>query len=122
VKNGDALPGIPKWTAGLTSTYTPFAGTTINIAATHMATWRNLDMYAFMKALFSGQFRGDQTPYYVNYPAWTKFNIGITRVLTPWLSGYVQMNNAGNSYKYERINVIQEAGRTTDVGIRFQTP
>ncbi len=122
VKNGDVLPGIPKWTAGLTSTYTPFAGTTINVAATHMATWRNLDMYAFMKAIFSGQFRGDQTPYYVNYPAWTKFNVGITHVLTPWLSGYVQLDNAGNSYKYERLNVIQQAGRTTDVGFRFQTP
>jgi iron complex outermembrane recepter protein len=122
VKTGDVLPGIPKWTAGLTGTYTPFSGTTINFAATHMATWRDLDMYAFMNAVFSGKFRGDQTPYYIDYPAWTKFNIGLTRTITSSVSGFVQMENAANNYAYERINVIQQAGRTTSIGLRYRTP
>jgi outer membrane receptor protein involved in Fe transport len=122
VKTGDVLPGIPRWTAGLVGTYTPFSGTVINFAATHMATWRDLDMYQFMDAIFSGKFRGDQRPYYVNYPAWTKFNIGLTKTITSSVSGFVQVENAANNYAYERLNVIQQAGRTTSVGLRYRTP
>jgi hypothetical protein len=75
-----------------------------------------------MNAVFSGQFRGDQTPYYINYPAWTKFNIGLTKTITSSVSGFAQVDNAANNYAYERINVIQQAGRNMSVGLRYRTP
>ncbi|MBX6331550.1 MAG: TonB-dependent receptor [Gemmatimonadaceae bacterium] len=118
-KTGDHLPEVPRWTGAVTASWRPLRGTTITGAVNHSATWRELDMYAFARALVSGQFQGDQRPYFIDYPAFTKFNLGASQVITRAVSAYVQVDNVANSYAYERINVIPPMGRTATVGLRF---
>src|SRR5699024_3835272 len=88
-KSGDRLPDVPDWTGAVTTAWRPFHGTTVTAAANRSAPWRELDMYAFMRAVFGGEFQGDQRPYFVDYPAFTKFNLGVTQAITPNVSAFV---------------------------------
>jgi iron complex outermembrane receptor protein len=116
---GDQLTEIPKWTGGATVAWRVLRRTTLTGSLTHRATWKDVDFVAFYAALFGGTYAGSERPYWINYPAWTKFNVGLAEVLTPWLTGFVQIDNAGNSYAYERINLITPMGRITTVGLKW---
>jgi outer membrane receptor protein involved in Fe transport len=117
----DELTGVPDQTAGITLSWTPLTGTTFTGNLTHRAEWREVDFVDFFAAIRGGTYTGRRRDYWIDYPAYTKYNVGLTRVLTSQLSGYVQIDNAGNSYAFERVNLIAPRGRVISVGARFQT-
>jgi hypothetical protein len=97
-------------------------GTTLTGAVSHRATWREVDFSAFFAALFGGTYTGSERDYWITYPAYTKFNVGVTQQFYAGLSGFLQVDNAGNSYRFERVNLITPMGRVTTIGLKWRTP
>jgi outer membrane receptor protein involved in Fe transport len=118
---GDQLTGVPDYTAGVTLSWMPFSGTTLTGSLTRRAEWREVDFVQFFDALRGGTYTGRRRDYWVDYPSYTKFNAGVTQDLTSRLSAYVQLDNAGNSYAFERINLIAPRGRVVTVGASFKS-
>lgn len=116
---GDRVLGIPEWTGGATAVWTPWHGTTLNVAATHTARQFNVDYIGLFAAFDDGSYTGSERDYWKWYPSFTLVNTGITQRITANVSGYVQIANAGNSYAAQGVNIFSQRGRLSTVGLQW---
>jgi outer membrane receptor protein involved in Fe transport len=116
---GDRVRGVPRTSAGGSIVVTPLSGTTIAGTITYAGSWTDYDQAAFYATFFAGQpYRGTNRAYWMTYPSFTKLGLGVTQVLTPWLTGFVRADNLGNNRAFERDNGSTPLGRVTTVGLK----
>lgn len=127
LKVGQTIPGRPSYNLSGRITFTPFRGTVLTAAGFHYGGWEAADFYGYLKDLYGSIYAGIPMPakkypvdYLIDYPGYSKFNVGLTQVLTNQLTGYLQVNNVGNSAAFERLNMIFSRPRDFTFGLRFQ--
>jgi outer membrane receptor protein involved in Fe transport len=102
---GDRIVGIPHTSAGATITYAPLAQTTFTATMTHFGTWINTDDIALRGYYYGGQpYRGSDRAYWMEYPAVTKFAVGVSQGLTKNLTAFLRAENVGNNLRFEQSN------------------
>jgi outer membrane receptor protein involved in Fe transport len=115
----DRVRGLPRTSAGGSIRFTPQAGTTITGSVTHAGSWTGYDQAALFASFFAGQpFRESIRDYWMRYPGFTKFGIGVNQVLSPWLTGFVRADNFTDNRAVERDNAATSLGRVTIIGVR----
>ncbi len=119
-KPGDRLLDVPKWTTGGTAAWSVFRGTTLTGAVRHSTSWREVDFVKYFGS-FSKPPVLTRKQAWVDYPAYTLFNLGVTQALTSTVSGFVQVDNASNNYAFQRINLVEPMGRVTSIGLKWRT-
>jgi outer membrane receptor protein involved in Fe transport len=120
---GMEIPGRPTWTAAGRAAYTAFTGTALSVDVIHYASWKAADFYGYLRDIYSGQYDASVKPYpsgyIIDYPTLTKWNMGASQALPHGLTGFVQVHNATNSDRFERLNMILPQPRTWTFGLRF---
>ncbi len=114
---GDRILGVPYSSAGATITYSPLPQTTLTASMTyigHLTSYDNLASYALS---FGGApYRGSNRAYWIEYPAVTKFAVGVNQRLTSHLTAFARAENLGNTMRPEGGNLAIPTPRSVLVG------
>ena len=118
---GDRPLALPKYTAGASITLSVLPRTTMSGAFTYVGNFTNYD-YIARFACFGGTAacRASGRDYLISYPGFVKVDLSVTRQLTPWLSGFVAVQNVGNNGATEYANTIAVMGRLSMVGMEVE--
>jgi outer membrane receptor protein involved in Fe transport len=118
---GDRPLALPKYTAGASITLLALPRMTMTGGLTYVGNFINYD-YLAQFACYGGTAacRGSQRDYLINYPGFVKIDVSVTRQLTPWLSGFVTVQNVGNNGATEYANTIAIMGRLSMVGMEVE--
>jgi outer membrane receptor protein involved in Fe transport len=118
---GDQALLTPKHTAGGTAALTVGRGTTISAGVTVVGSWRDYDYLAEFRCFGgTGPCQENFRDYIVEYPAFTKFNLGFSQQITPLLSGFLTVDNLTDNQAYEVNNLYPVMGRILTIGAHFQ--
>lgn len=118
---GDQSLATPKHTAGALLTATPRDGSTVTAGVTYVGSFRQTDFLALFRCFGgTGPCQATSRDYIVAYPGFLKVNAGVWQQITPFLSGFVSIDNLTNNYAYELFNIGPVTGRMTTVGLRFR--
>ena len=117
---GEELAGRPKYSISANVEIIPFKGTSISFSAFKFGGWVGIDEYAYYvdQVLWNWD-KEYPRDYYIDYPSYTKFNIGINQKISNSVSAYLQISNLTNTDRYERTNMVTTQPRTMILGIRF---
>jgi len=116
-KVGDPLLGIPRHTAGATVTYSPLDKTIVTATLTHLGHWVENDYFALYDFYFGiAPYRGSQRAYWIEYPTVTKLAVGVSQGFTKAITGFVHVENIGNSLRSEQFGYNIPVPRTVTVG------
>jgi len=114
---GDPILAVPHSSAGATATYSPLSGTRLTASVTYIGHWIENDYLALFGFYFGGQpYRGSTRGYWMQYPAVTKFAIGISQQLAKSIGAFVRFENLGNNLRYEANNYNIPMSRSVMVG------
>jgi hypothetical protein len=84
---------------------------------THFGHWISYDNVALYGFFFGGDaYRGSERDYWIEYPAVTKFGVGVTQDLTARMTGFARVENVGNNLRFEESNTIIPVPRSVLVG------
>ena len=118
---GDPILGVPRTSAGATVTYQPLPQTTLTAGMTHIGHWTERDWFALFGFFFGGQpYRGSQRAYWIEYPTVTKFVVNVKQALGKDLTGFLRVENLGNSLRSEQYNQNVPMPRSVVVGANFR--
>jgi len=118
---GDQILGIPHASAGVTVTYSPLPQTRLTGGMTWIGHWTETDVLALYGFIFGGQpYRGSGRAYWIEYPAVTKFALGVSQELRNGLEAFVRAENVGNSLRYEQNNYNIPTTRRVTVGANIR--
>ena len=118
---GDRVNSVPRYSGGGTISVTPTSRTTLTGSLTHVGSWRSTDVVALFGFYFGDQpYRGSSRAYWIQYPAFTKFNLGVSQVVSSKLSVFAHVDNVGNVRALERNNLTAPMGRVTQVGAQVR--
>jgi len=114
---GDRILAIPYKSAGATLAYSPLVGTTVTAGMTHIGHWTNYDYVSLYATFYGGQpYRGSFRAYWMEYPAVTKFALGVRQVMRKGLDVFVRAENVGNNLRAEVTNDLIPTPRSVIVG------
>lgn len=118
---GDQTLDTPRHTAGAFLFATPARGTTVSVGFTYVGSWNEYDNVA-MNSCFGGTGPCQPTSreYIVVYPPFTKLQLSVFQRLSPFVSGFVSVENLANNNAFEYSNSYAVMGRVTTLGLRFQ--
>jgi outer membrane receptor protein involved in Fe transport len=118
---GDRLLDTPASTSGLQVGYQLTQGTSVAAAMTYIGRRTGMNWLALYDVFFgTSEYTGSDRDYWTQYPAVTKFNLSLSQLVTPQLTGFLQIDNVGNNHRFEQSNVSDPLGRVTTIGLRFQ--
>ena len=112
---GDQVLGIPRNTAGASLAWSALASTTLTLGVVYVGTRTNYDYRAF----FTDPSRSTLRDYWADYPAFTKFNLSLSRVLSRTATAFVSIENVANTNASELTNITPIQGRISMVGLRL---
>jgi len=112
---GDQVLGIPRNTAGASLAWSALANTTLTLGMVYVGTRTNYDYRAF----FTDPSRSTLRDYWADYPAFTKFNLSLSRVLSHTATAFVSIENVANTNASELTNITPIQGRISMVGLRL---
>ncbi len=88
---------------------------------TYIGHWTSIDAAAEYAAFYgSDPYRGTERAYWIEYPAVTKFAVGVSQELTKNLGGFVRAENVGNNLRYETTNLNIPTPRRVIVGANIR--
>jgi len=115
---GDQVTIVPRHTAGLSVTLTP-EQTNITGGLTYVGSWTNLDRFAQFSCFGgTGPCQASTRGYLKRYDGFVKFNLSISRQLSPALSGFLAVDDLTNNATTEFWNQVAVPGRVGMLGIR----
>ena len=115
---GDNILGIPHTSAGVTGTYSPLPQTTLSASMTYIGHWTNNDLVSLLGFYYLGQpYRGSSRAYWIQYPAVTKFAVGVSQVVRTDLTAFVRAENIANDLRFESSNISIPRPRSMTVGV-----
>ena len=112
---GDQVLGIPRNTAGASVAWSALARTTLTLGAIYVGARTNYDYRAF----FTDPSRATLRDYWAAYPAFTKFNLGVSQTLSSNATAFVSIENVANVNPSEQSNLTPIQGRISMVGLRL---
>ncbi len=122
---GDQTLATPKHTAGASLSVAPLTSTAVSAGLTYVGSWNYYDDLTEFRC-FGGTgpcpaslATGSTRDFIVAYPAFVKVNATVTQQLTPFLSGFVSVDNVTDKRTYELSNIYPIMGRIATVGFRF---
>jgi outer membrane receptor protein involved in Fe transport len=114
---GDRILAIPHTSAGATLTYAPLTQTTLTASMTYIGHWIEHDNIALFGYYYGGQpYRGTDRAYWMEYPAVTKFAVGVRQGLRKDVTAFVRAENIGNTLRAELTNNLIPTPRSVIVG------
>jgi outer membrane receptor protein involved in Fe transport len=117
---GDQALLTPKHTAGASVTLTPMQGTTVAGGLTYQGGWTGFDGIALNRC-FGGT--GPCLPtfrdYHTEYAGFVKLNASVFQRLTPFITGFVSVDNLTNNVRREVENDFLTMGRITTIGLKL---
>jgi outer membrane receptor protein involved in Fe transport len=117
----DQTLDTPHHTAGVSLSTTPVRGTTIAAGLTYVGSWDDYDYFAMFSCFGgTGPCRATSRDYLIAYPGFAKVNASVFQQLTPFLSGFVSVDNLTNNDAFEYNDLYPVMGRATSVGLRIQ--
>jgi outer membrane receptor protein involved in Fe transport len=117
---GDQVRATPKHTAGAFLTLIPRHGTTLSSGIAYVGRYSQTDFVALFRCIGG---TGPCTPDFIfvsEYPSFVKVNGTISQQLSPLVSGFLSIDNVGNSHAAESGNIFPVLGRITTAGVRVQ--
>jgi outer membrane receptor protein involved in Fe transport len=122
---GDQSFLTPRHTAGASLVIVPQTGATISAGVTYVGSWQFYDYVAYFRCLGqTGPCRNDtfalDRSYVIPYPDLLKFNVSVSRQVTPQVEGFLSIENLTNNHAYEFYNFNPVTGRVSTVGMRLQ--
>jgi hypothetical protein len=120
---GDRPLAIPANTAGGSVSIAAWRNTTLTGGVAYVGSWRAYDLFA-LYSCFAGTQDCRPGPGYRNYtisiPGFVKMNATVSQQITRMLSGYVSVDNLGNSTANEFAEHSPAMGRVTMIGARVR--
>jgi outer membrane receptor protein involved in Fe transport len=118
---GDQTLLTPKHTAGGSGALAPYAGMTISAGVTFVGSWKDYDYLAEFRC-FAGTdaCRQDFRDYFVSYPAFVKLNASVFQQITPFVAGFLSVDNLTDNNTYEVNNLYPVMGRIVTIGAHFR--
>lgn len=117
----DQSLATPRHTAGALFSAVPRPGTHLSTGLTYVGSFRQTDFLALFRCFGgTGPCSASSRDYIVQYPGFIKVNAGVSQDLSPFVSGFVAVDNVFNSQAYELFNIGPVTGRTTTVGLRLR--
>jgi outer membrane receptor for ferrienterochelin and colicin len=120
---GDEIPGRPSNTISGNIAYTPIRGTTLTVDMMHFGSWEAADFYGYLYDVYSGLYNPAERPYpsgyTIEYPALTKWNVGVSVDIIRSLTGFLHVHNVTDNDNFERMNMIIPQPRTYTLGLRY---
>ncbi len=117
---GDQVFAVPRHTAGLTLTLTPFRETSLAFGATYVGTQTNFDRLAVLRCAAEtgpcpeASFR----EFLQEYPEFVKTTLSVNQQITPAVGGFLSVENLTNTDADEIDNARPVQGRITMVGMQ----
>ncbi len=110
---------LPKYTAGASLSMNPWRRTMLSAGVKYVGGVRNYDGFAQLScAAGTGPCLPTARDYLIDYPGFAKIDLSVTQQLTPWISGFVSVNNVANNTAVEQNNVtVPNFGRVTTAGL-----
>jgi outer membrane receptor protein involved in Fe transport len=124
-KVGDKIPGQPSNTISGSLAYIPIRGTTVSLDMMHFGTWEAADFRGYLRDIYLGQYNPAVKPYpagyIMDYPALTKWNVGLSQDIYGGFTGFLHVHNVFNNDNFERLNMIIPQPRTFTFGLSFMS-
>jgi outer membrane receptor protein involved in Fe transport len=117
---GDQSLLTPKHTAGASLTLTPMRGTTVAGGLTYVGGWTAYDGIAQSRCSGgTGPCLPTLRDYQAAFAGFVKVNASVFQRLTPFVSGFVSVDNLTNNEQSEVQSGFLAMGRITTMGLRF---